>query len=86
MQAFLFVILNILMCAGIVVLMISSGHLPEMGFEWLLFLLFFVAPICNIFLFFSNKIIPESWFLLFLKRKTLEEKKKIKDLLKDINQ
>lgn len=52
------------------------------GSDFLLLIFILLLPIINIFtiFMFSKNNEKDSWFGLFLKRKTLEEKKKIQEL------
>jgi hypothetical protein len=57
---------------------------PPDGKEWFFALLLVVAPILSLIALFTAKE-SKSWLALFLKRKTLEEQKKIDELNKPNN-
>jgi hypothetical protein len=80
---FLVIILNVLL------LITSSVVLAEEGWDsevWFLILLLFVVPISTLFYVVKNEIKNEHLGLLglYLERKSLEQKTKIKELKKDL--
>ena len=70
------VALNILLIVVVSTLVLSSS--PSSEKDWLLALLFFATPIASLFALFLST--QESWLGLYLKRKALEEKKRIREL------
>jgi len=73
--------LNILFLVLFVWISIEEGTPIDEGIEFLfLWLLLIATPLFNLcYIFLANS--KDNWFSLFLKRKALEEKKKIEELL-----
>ena len=70
------ILLNIGFLGFFLYLAISEGDYEP----WGLFVLLIFCFLLNIFLIVRGKNKEESWFSLFLKRKAMEEKKKISEL------
>ena len=71
------ILLNLLQIGIVTFLFIDvKGYMDRS--EIFIFLVFFIAPLFNLYLMWSNK--GNDWLSLLLKRKSLEEKKKIEKL------
>ncbi|AVI63296.1 hypothetical protein [Halomonas sp. GFAJ-1] len=76
------IISNVFLLIVVVLLIVDSGWPYELIYQ-LMLLVFFAAPIISIFaLVQSNLAKSESWLGLFMQRKKLEEKEKLRNLQK----
>ena len=78
------IIANLLLLIVVIVLLADEGW-PRQAQEQLMVLIFFAAPIISIFALWQMPSggSTENWLTLFLERKKLEEKAKLKKLRND---
>ena len=72
------ILLNVLWLVSFIGFIVDEG-MPVDSFERIIALLMLITPIINIFVILRKR---SEWLTLYLKRRALEEQKKIEDLEK----